>query len=411
MSSLLTNASAMTALQTLSMVNKNLATTQSRISTGQKVATAADNAAYWSIATTMRSDNSALGAVQEALGLGAAKVDTAYAGMDQAIQYVKQIKDKLVAAQEPSADRSKIQGDISQLQDQLRGIAEAASFSGENWLQEDITAGGGSVTKSVVSSFTRDSSGNVSVKKIDYTIDSSTVLFDTGGDTGILDQTSDVGANSVTLTINVDGTPTSYTVEAYTTDDVINGTNGATAAVNFDGNIAHDDAGGDPTAASIVYVKVADNMWVKAELQADSAAGVTPEGQEVQYKDSADNLWVVDVDNAPASPNEVSVDTLSISSSTTSAQLDKMLQMVDDALTSMTSAAASLGSISSRIDMQNDFVSKLMDSLDRGIGRLVDADMEKESARLSALQVQQQLGIQALSIANSSSQNILSLFR
>jgi flagellin len=88
-----------------------------------------------------------------------------------------------------------------------------------------------------------------------------------------------------------------------------------------------------------------------------------------------------------------------------------MLQMVDDALSSMTTAAASLGSISSRIDMQNDFISKLTDSLDRGIGRLVDADMEEESAKLSALQVQQQLGIQALSIANSGSQNILSLFR
>src|SRR5690606_23552369 len=208
MSSLLTNASAMTALQTLSMVNKNLATTQSRISTGQKVATAADNAAYWSIATTMRSDNSALGAVQEALGLGAAKVDTAYAGMEQAIKYVSQIKDKLVAAQEPSADRAKIQGDIEQLQSQLRGIAEAASFSGENWLQEDISGGGGEVIKSVVSSFTRDSGGNVSVKKIDYTIDSTTVLFDTGGDTGILDQTTDIGANSVTLNINVDGVNT-----------------------------------------------------------------------------------------------------------------------------------------------------------------------------------------------------------
>jgi flagellin len=61
--------------------------------------------------------------------------------------------------------------------------------------------------------------------------------------------------------------------------------------------------------------------------------------------------------------------------------------------------------------MQNTFISKLTDTLDRGIGRLVDADMEEESARLSALQVQQQLGVQALSIANSSAQGILSLFR
>ncbi len=64
-----------------------------------------------------------------------------------------------------------------------------------------------------------------------------------------------------------------------------------------------------------------------------------------------------------------------------------------------------------RIDMQKDFVSKLMDSIDRGVGQLVDADMNKESTRLQALQVQQQLGVQALSIANGSTQSILSLFR
>ncbi|MBN9035395.1 MAG: flagellin [Rhizobiales bacterium] len=392
MSSLLTNASAMTALQTLSMVNKDLSTTQARISTGQKVATASDNAAYWSIATTMRSDNSALGTVQEALGLGAAKVDTAYAGMDQAIEYVKQIKDKLIAAQEPSADRAKLQGDISQLQDQLRGIAESASFSGENWLQADITAGGGSVGKSVVSSFVRDSSGNVSVKTINYTLDSSTVLFDTGGNTAILDKTSTIQGNSVTLNVNVAGVVSAQTVAAFSTDDVIAA--GAGASV-FNGEHAND--------GTADYVKVADDTWVIAVDQSTVAT------QEAQFDDGT-TVWAIDLTSTAASTTS-SVDTLTISSSTTSAQLDGMLQMVDDAMTSMTSAAASLGSISSRIDMQNDFISKLTDSLDRGIGRLVDADMEEESARLSALQVQQQLGIQALSIANSGSQNILSLFR
>ncbi|WP_268814819.1 flagellin, partial [Sinorhizobium meliloti] len=102
---------------------------------------------------------------------------------------------------------------------------------------------------------------------------------------------------------------------------------------------------------------------------------------------------------------------LSINNSTTTGQLDQLIQMVDDALTSMTSAASSLGSISSRIDMQSEFVSKLSDSIEAGVGRLVDADMNEESTRLKALQTQQQLAIQALSIANSDSQNVLSLFR
>ena len=393
MSSLLTNASAMTALQTLSQINKDLANTQSRISTGQKVSKASDNAAYWSIATTMRSDNSALGAVQEALGLGAAKVDTAYAGMESAINLIKDVKNKLITAQEPSADRAKLQEDISQLQAQLRGIAESASFSGENWLQADLTGGGGTVAKSVVGSFVRDSTGNVSVQKIDYILDSTTVLFDTGGNTGILDTTVAIEGASVTLNVNVGGVIAAYTVQAFTTDDVIAAGAGATT---FDGEYASD--------GTLDYVKVADNTWVLAVDQTTVAT------QEVQYEDSGANLWAIDL-TAVAVATTSSLDTLTISAATTTAQLDGMMQMVEDVLSAMTSAAASLGSVSSRIELQNDFISKLTDSLDRGIGRLVDADMEEESARLSALQVQQQLGIQALSIANSNSQNILSLFR
>jgi len=64
-----------------------------------------------------------------------------------------------------------------------------------------------------------------------------------------------------------------------------------------------------------------------------------------------------------------------------------------------------------RIDMQEEFVKSLSQSIDAGIGRLVDADMNEESTRLKALQTQQQLAIQALSIANSDSQSILTLFR
>lgn len=95
MTSILTNAAAMAALQTLRMIDKNLETTQARVSSGYRVETAADNAAYWSISTTMRSDNAALSAVQDALGLGAAKVDTAYDALANSIEVVKKIKEKL----------------------------------------------------------------------------------------------------------------------------------------------------------------------------------------------------------------------------------------------------------------------------------------------------------------------------
>ncbi|MCK5748859.1 MAG: flagellin, partial [Oricola sp.] len=91
--------------------------------------------------------------------------------------------------------------------------------------------------------------------------------------------------------------------------------------------------------------------------------------------------------------------------------LDEMISAVDTAFSSMTDAASTLGSSSKRIDMQSEFVNNLMDAVDRGVGQLIDANMEEESTRLQALQTQQQLGIQSLSIANSSAQSILSLFR
>ena len=88
-----------------------------------------------------------------------------------------------------------------------------------------------------------------------------------------------------------------------------------------------------------------------------------------------------------------------------------MLTVVDVAAQELTDAATTLGAAKKRIDLQKSSTSILMDSIDRGVGQLVDADMNEESTRLQALQVQQQLGIQALSIANSNAQSILSLFK
>ncbi|KAA3507608.1 flagellin, partial [Agrobacterium vitis] len=94
MTSIMTNNSAISALSTLRSISTQMEDTQSAISSGYKVKDASDNAAYWSIATTMRSDNKAMSAVQDALGVGAAKTDTAYTGMEAAIDVVSDIKAK-----------------------------------------------------------------------------------------------------------------------------------------------------------------------------------------------------------------------------------------------------------------------------------------------------------------------------
>ncbi|WP_273557160.1 flagellin, partial [Methylobacterium frigidaeris] len=93
------------------------------------------------------------------------------------------------------------------------------------------------------------------------------------------------------------------------------------------------------------------------------------------------------------------------------ANLSKIIDMVDKAIAKVTDAGTKLGANKTQIDGQKTFVDTLMKANDRTIGILVDADIEEESTKLKALQTQQQLAVQALSIANSSSQNVLSLFR
>lgn len=98
MTSILNNAGAISALQTLRSIGSSIATTQGQVSSGWRIQTASDNAAYWSISTTMRSDSMAISAVADALSFAAAKADTAYAALDAVIDVLGEFKSKLVMA-------------------------------------------------------------------------------------------------------------------------------------------------------------------------------------------------------------------------------------------------------------------------------------------------------------------------
>ncbi|MEM5494507.1 flagellin [Hoeflea sp. AS16] len=323
MTSIMTNSAAMSALATLRSINSDMETTQNRVSSGYRVETAADNSAYWSIATTMRSDNKALSTVKDALGLGAAKVDVAYTGMNSAIDVVSEIKAKLVAAREPGVDKTKIDKELTELKNQLVSIAESASFSGENWLNNDGAAALG--TREIVGGFNRDAAGLVSITTLAVNASSTTLISSQDETLGIL--TNDVDADAL-----------------------------------------------DPNATG-----------------------------------TARNYYLIDADGTAASAGSGTA--IALATGTTDAQVDDMIRVVDKMLTQMTDAASNLGAVNKRVSMQEDFVADLMDSITTGVGRLVDADMNEESTRLKALQTQQQLGIQSLSIANSNSENILQLFR
>jgi flagellin len=408
----MTNSTAMTALQTLRTVSSNMATTQSRIATGYRVATASDNAAYWSIATTMRSDNMALSAVQDALGLGAATIDTMYTGLSGTVDVVSQIKAKLVAARTPGVDRGKIQSEITELQKQLKNTADSSVFNGENWISVDSASAGYNSSKSVVSSFSR-AGGVVSISTVGINLD-QIKLYDKKSDatpatnvvTGASTGTFAAAAGNITVqvgtgaTVNV-ATTANSTLASIAQDINQLGIAGLTVAV--DGaqlTFANRNASG------ITIVGTAVGLTPPAGL-ATAPATQTAKGildKSFDAFDATSSTWqtfsVTNVDISKLSDNASDL-----------AKLETYIGGVDKALGSITDAATNLGAIKNRIGLQQNFVKTLTDSLDRGIGQLVDADMNAESTRLQALQVQQQLGIQALSIANSGSQSILSLFK
>ena len=233
MSSLNTNISAMTALQSLNKTNAALETTQKRISTGYKVNSAEDNAAYWSIATTMRSDNSALSTVKDALGLGAATIDVAYTATNSAIDVAKEIKNKLVAARQPGVDRTKIQSEITELQNQLKSIGDSAVFSGQNWLSTDSSAAGYNASKSIVASFTRSSAAAVSIGTISVNT-AGTKLYDAGAGAtevgiidGLRDTTGAIAATGFSVAALSISALTDSTADLTTLESYISGTDKA----------------------------------------------------------------------------------------------------------------------------------------------------------------------------------------
>lgn len=319
------------ALHTLRDINRNLTRTQNQVSTGLRVEKARDNAAYWSIATTARSDNKAHAAIQDALGMAAATMGTAYTGVSNAVDVVSEIKSKLIAATEKGVDKDKINEELTQLKAQLRSVTEASSFNGDNWivLTDDDNP---TQPKQIPASYIRSADGTVSIGTLTYHID----LPSTG------------------VTTSADA--------RYLVDDRSGGSGefGALTSDHFATEIG----------AAQNYVMILN--------KSGSTAGQVEIG---------------------------------LTSSTTGDDVDDMISVVDAVLRQMTTVGSAFGALEKRIDLQNEFAKNLSDSYTSGIGRLVDANMEEESSKLTALQTQKQLGLQALQIANASYDTVRQLFQ
>jgi flagellin len=401
MSSILTNNSAMVALQSLQSVNSNLAKTQDMISTGKAVGSAKDNAAVFAISKVMESDVSGFKAISDSLSLGESTVAVGRQAAETTTDLLKEIKGKIVGAQEENVDRAKIQTDIGQLRDQIASVVGAAQFNGLNFVDGSSTE-----DVDVLASLDRDSAGNVTAGQISVERQDLSQTQMTAGTAGV-DATAAGGGTGLT------------TVATFAATQV--------AGESFEAT----DVGGI-TGLSAVYVAsegdtladVATEISTRLNL---AAAGLGEEGLTFGTNTTA---GAVTLDNQTGTgvtlgANEFEEGDGTALDGTRGGQLDLLagidvstgdgaaagLVAIESLIQKSIDSAASFGSAEQRIGIQSDFVGKLTDALTSGIGSMVDANMEEASARLQALQVQQQLATQSLSIANQAPQALLSLFR
>lgn len=404
MSSILTNNGAMVALQTLQSINKNLAGVQSEISTGKRVSSAKDNSAVWAISKVMESDVQGFKAISDSLSLGQSTVAVARNAAETVTDLLTQMKGKIVAAQEDNVDRTKINADVTALKNQINSVVSAAQFNGLNLVDGSVA------TASVLASLDRDSSGNVTASSISVAAqDMSTGAYAANDIFGSSGGTPSTNGDTVVLSLD-------------------NG--GGTDQITID-----DSAGAAFAAGDKVSMTVGGQTVSYTVTTDDAAATTTSDIVAVALKEKIDGLGIagLTVDYDSGSPGELAFTNAGGTDLTVTGQFvnagsgglgamanidvstsggaTSALAAVETLIDTAISAAAAFGSVEGRISTQAEFISGLTDSLKSGIGAMVDADMEEASARLQALQVQQQLGVQSLSIANQAPQAILSLFR
>lgn len=416
MSSILTNNGAMVALQTLKSINSNMLQTQSEISTGKSISTAKDNSALWAISKVMESDVKGFESISGSLSLGESTVAVARNAAETVTDLLTDIKGKIVAAQESNVDRTKIQEDITALQGQIESVVGAAQFNGLN-----LVDGSSTDALEILSSLDRGADGSVTSRTIDVDRASlslngvaSTVIFGGAAATGIATMSGATIAAGASGTFTIDQAydGASYQIELADIDLSVTGGGTSTGTRDFQ----YVASGSDSTESVAANLQNQLSAYFNANTDSgDYTATVTDNVITITAGAGvtaplATTATLEDGGTAGFTNTDGLADLATIDVST-DIGASNALGAIDSLIETSINAAASFGSAQGRIETQSEFIGKLSDSLKSGIGSLVDADLEETSARLQALQVQQQLGTQALSIANQAPQSILSLFR
>ena len=464
MSSILTNASALSALQALTQTQAALTTTENQVSTGLAVSSAADNASYWSIATQLNSNSDVVTASNQALAQSQAVMSTASSAINSVITAINSIESALTQAATPGASINNINTTLASLGSQLSDAVNGASFNGLNILNGSQTA-----ALNFVAGFNATASGG-SFNTISFTAQAMTggtsttstvsgaaavtaVALGEGTVGGA--QLTAGGAEILTGVIGGNGTPANatgfttiqqaangaVTTKTYTAEtaagaaatlgtasvqfSVSSVTTGAYSAATQEANITNSsqvaELNGLTDNSATTTVGVGQNVVTKnagsivvQSLAADGAltnttysaldanGAATNLANAVQFGVSAQSTTATGM----LIQNGFDLTNLTTSGATAASQLSA----VQNALSAVTTYAATIGATQDRMTSASTFNDALTTNYATGVSALVDADMNTASTRLQALQTQEQLGIQSLSIANQNAQLILKLF-
>lgn len=384
-----TNNEAMAAIRLLKMTNRETSIVQERINSGLKINSAKDNASTFAIASGMRSDVQSLSAVEDSLSMGQAVTNVAVSAGETVLNKLQDLQTEVVKANDETADRSMIQETVDSLLTEIGGIVNAAQFNGVNMLNNtdgDLTVLS-SINRTDPSTFTTSSitvgaenltNATLGIAGLNIEDDFLTMEFGDGFAAAV--------ADAQTITITAGGND--FTFEFVDDPD--------TTALTHASNILVEYDAGDS----------------QGEILASFVTALGEEGFSASYDDLG-RLEITSGSNGniTANTNTAVIDAEITDSVNVAGVPATALTKVEAASTKVKQALSRLGTSANALETQKDFVKQLSDNLTSGVGALVDADMAEESAKLQALQTKQQLGIQALSIANQQPGSVLSLFR
>lgn len=390
------NYGASIALQSLNSTNKELNEVQNRISTGYKVASARDNGAVYAIAEGQRARVSSVAAVKDGIDRASSTVDVALAAGKSVGDILQKLKTKAVAAQADdltNEQRAALQVDFNNLRSQIDTIANAAQFNGAN-----LALGSSSlnVLISDLGGQTSATGAGVQTAGVSPPLSGSALINDLGGTSdGDIVSFALSGTGASTLTIGVELTA------GMTVDGFINAVNSQAGGKL---SASYDDETGQITY--LINDTAYDDLVVAGDATADlglsvATANVSTAGSNT-FQVTGFDFSLTGAILSPLASSDISTSTAAATTASNA---------IDTAINELTQGLATLGSQAAALDIQNDFLSSLSDVIEQGIGNLVDADLAKESARLQSLQIKQQLGAQALSIANQAPSLVLSFFR